>query len=80
MFKLAEEYPDEVKIVKFPEEGDTNLIARFPKKWLKIYPPKKMTDEQREAMSERLKAVRSCKRTNDQDSTEQILGFAGWDE
>ena len=53
--KLAqylEEYPDDIKLVSSNGEFDRYLI---PKKWVKIRPPRKMTEEQRAAAIERAK-------------------------
>lgn len=51
--KLAqylEEYPDDMKFLGSQGEFDRYLI---PKKWVKIRPPRKMTEEQRAAAIER---------------------------
>lgn len=56
--KLIEERPEEVKVIKRNEDL---LEIEVPKKWVKVRPPRKMSDEQREAASERLKAVREKK-------------------
>lgn len=53
--KLAEymqEYPDDMKFLGSNNEFDRYLI---PKKWIKIRPPRKMTEEQRAAAIERAK-------------------------
>lgn len=43
-----------------PETNDGCIYASVPSQWLKIAPPRKLsyTDEQREAMGERLKKYR----------------------
>ena len=43
--KLAESRPDEVNIVKENEDG--SILASVPIKYVKISPPKKVSDEQR---------------------------------
>lgn len=48
--KLAEDYPDDVKIL---HQADDMIEATVPKSWVKIRPPRKLSDEQREAMAER---------------------------
>ena len=49
--RLLEDYPDDVRItVSRPRWADTYEV---PKRWIKIQPPRKMTDEQRAALSER---------------------------
>lgn len=50
--KLKEKYPDEVDIVA--ENYDGSIVAHIPTKWVKISPPRKISDEQREAASKRL--------------------------
>lgn len=54
LIKLAKEYPDEVKIISQTEDS---IEASFPKSWIKIRPPRKMTEEERERMVERGKAL-----------------------
>jgi hypothetical protein len=63
ILKLHEQYPDEVKIVHYPEENDGMIYAEIPKKWLKISPPRQTnyTDEQKAAMAARLAAAREKK-------------------
>lgn len=58
---LAEQYPDDVIIREMPEDNYGMILVNLPKKWLKIKPPTKrnMTDEQREALAERMKNVRN---------------------
>ena len=58
---LAEQYPEDVVIRKAPEDNGGVILVDLPKKWLKIKPPTKrnMTDEQREALAERMKNVRN---------------------
>ena len=59
--KLAEEYPDEVEIQVQPEDNQGMILAHVPKSWFKLNPPRKsnMTEEQREAMIQRLADARS---------------------
>ena len=58
---LAEQYPDDVVIRKAPEDNDGFILVNLPKKWFKIKPPTKrnMTDEQREALADRMRNVRN---------------------
>ena len=57
--KLKSEYPGDVEIKNRPEDNDGCICATLPAAWLKISPPRKveMTDEQRQAASERMKAL-----------------------
>ena len=53
--KLAEQYPDDVKVVAVNQEG---MYYKVPWNWISIRPPRKMnlTDEQRAAIGARLRA------------------------
>lgn len=57
---LAEQYPEDVVIRKTPEDNGGVILVSLPKKWFKIKPPTKrtLTDEQRAALSERIKRIR----------------------
>lgn len=50
--RLIERFPDNCKVLRQTEES---IIVKIPKKWIKISPPREMTEEQREACRERLK-------------------------
>lgn len=58
--KLAEANPNEVKIVREPEDNDGTIYAQVPSTWLYVRKPKQvnLTDEQRAAAAERLKAAK----------------------
>ena len=60
IIRLHEQRPDEVKIVRMPEDNDGYILAHVPKSWVKLSPPKQvnLTDEQRAARAERLKNSR----------------------
>jgi len=53
--KLAAEHPNEVEIVA---ENKNSIVAHIPVSYVKISPPRQMSDEQRQAAGERLKASR----------------------
>ena len=57
--KLKEKYPDEVRIIKQPEENDGCIYCELPTKWFSIRPPVKrvLTDEQKKELSDRIKRV-----------------------
>ena len=60
--RLAEKYPDEVKLLTYdPEYG--SILIEAPIKWMKFSPTKKVSEEQRKAASERFKNIR--KNNND---------------
>lgn len=54
--KLKEEYPDDVKIIA--ENKDGSICAKLPVKFLKISAPRKVSEEQRQAASERFRKLR----------------------
>lgn len=58
ILKLAEQHPDEVSVICRPEENNGFLFAHIPLKWLRIQPPKQMSEEQREKAKERLARAR----------------------
>lgn len=53
--KLAEEHPNEVKIMS---EDQYTVIAELPKKYVRVSPPRFISEEQRIASAERLKKYR----------------------
>lgn len=65
--KLAKEHPDEVVILKRPEENDGCVYAKLPSYYLKIQPKKAVhyTDEQKLAQAERMRNLLS--KTRDKD-------------
>lgn len=48
--KLMEQYPDEVKLVR---KTDDDIQVELPKKWIRIKPPREMSEEQRQKCAER---------------------------
>ena len=60
--KLAEEHPDEVKILSENSEG--SILAKIPLSYIKISPPRKVSDKQKELASQRFKNMweqKQCK-------------------
>lgn len=55
LLRLAEKNPDEVKIVV--ENKDGSLFAHVPVNYIKISPPRQVSEEQKEAASERFKQM-----------------------
>ena len=55
LLRLAEQNPDEVKIIA--ENKDGSLFAHVPVKYIKISPPRQVSDEQKEAASERFRQM-----------------------
>lgn len=56
ILRFAEQKPDDVTIIKRPEENDGCLYCVVPTSWLKITPPRKheVTEEQKVAAAERM--------------------------
>lgn len=60
LLKLAEQRPDEVQVIKHPDDNYGYLLINIPKTWFKVSPPKTrtMSEEQKAALVERLQKSR----------------------
>ena len=60
IIKLHKQRPDEIKIIRRPEDNFGMLYAEIPKNFIKISPPRQVnyTNEQKSAIVERLSAAR----------------------
>ena len=58
--KLKEKYPEQVRIIKEPEDNDGCIYCELPKEWFRIQPPVKrnLSEEQRQEIAVRLKRTR----------------------
>ena len=58
--KFANDYPDQVTILAQPEDNDGVIYARLPISFFRLQAPQKqnLTDEQKDALSERLRKWR----------------------
>lgn len=54
--RLATERPGECQIMA--ENPDCSLCAHIPVEWVKIIPPRQLSEEQRKAIAERLSRTR----------------------
>ena len=63
ILRFRESRPNDVEIIKMPEENDGCLYCKLPAKWMKITPPTErvLTDDQRAKAAERLKKARKKK-------------------
>lgn len=61
ILKLKAEHPEQVDIKAYPEDNQGYIYAHLPKKWLKVSPPRQISEEQKVAAAERLKAMRNNK-------------------
>lgn len=55
LLRLAENYPDEVKVKA--ENSDGSLFVHIPVKYVKISPPRQVSDKQKEEASKRFKQM-----------------------
>ena len=60
IYELQKDYRDEVQILAHPDKNDGCIYCSLPVSWFSIKPPRKhnITDEQREALRERMNAMR----------------------
>jgi hypothetical protein len=66
ILKLAKDHPEDIKILKYPEENDGCLYASIPKRWVKVVPPRKrdLTEEQLEELRERMRKAQAVRNAN----------------
>lgn len=55
--ELAKKKPDKCKITA--ENADGSIVAHIPTSWIRINPEKELSDEQRQAIAERLNRNRT---------------------
>lgn len=61
ILKYAESHPDEVKVET--RNADGSIVATVPVKWMKLSPPRKMSEEQIEAARQRMIAMRKTSKS-----------------
>ena len=69
--KLKAKYPDEVEIRH--ENKDGSIMAFMPLKWMRIKPPRVLSDEQKKIASERMKRLRDQKTQSTQEDHDPNL-------
>lgn len=62
LLNLSEKNPDDVKIIAINEDG--SVYAHVPVKYIKISPPRKVSDEQKKIAGERFKQMWIDKQKN----------------
>lgn len=67
---LAERFPEDVQILKLPEDNHGYLLARIPVRYIKLRPPVQMSQEQRDALAERARANFRSRSMPDGDDAE----------
>lgn len=65
LLRYAEERPDEVKIEALNQDG--SAFIKIPVNWVKISPPRKVSEEQREAAGERFRKMWEEKKGDNYD-------------
>ena len=60
--KLAEQYPDDCKREFDTWQPEGSVDYSVPKKWIKINPPRFVSDKQKASASERMKAYQESKK------------------
>lgn len=65
LLRYAEERPDEVKIEALNQDG--SAFIKVPVNWVKISPPRKVSEEQREAAGERFRKMWEEKKGDNYD-------------
>ena len=55
--KLAKDRPEDCQILERNEDG--SIFAHVPLSWIKIIPPRELTEEQKEEIRERFKNIRT---------------------
>lgn len=63
LLRFAEERPEEVKIMT--ENRDGSVFAHVPISYIKVSPPRQVSDEQREAAGERFRQMWEQKKLNE---------------
>ena len=75
--ELARKFPEEVLIQRSPKENHGVLVARVPRTWIKLPTPPRslnLSDEQREAVKNRLRNAREQRKTSsilDEDESDE---------
>ena len=55
MKSIQEQHPEEVKLIR---EDEHSITYTFPKAWVKINPPRQLSTEEKERLSERMRNAR----------------------
>lgn len=77
LLRLAERCPDDVKIIK---QTDDYIEVDVPKRFLKVSPPRFVSEEQREASRKRLQEYRLRKSQNNSLSSDELADMQAIEE
>lgn len=69
--KLAEQYPDEVKIISI--NCDNSIVAHLPLSYIKVSHPKVLSEEARIKAAERLRGTHENNLPSEDDTTDENL-------
>lgn len=80
LHKLAEKYPDEVKILKEAKENDGMMLAHLTKKFCKISfgeprAKKELTEEQKAAAKENIRKAQAAKKAKAEAKDQEEEGW-----
>ena len=59
IYKLLKKYPEEIEIIKKPEDNDGCIYCKLPQRWLRIQGVKKLSEEERLRAMERMAKARA---------------------
>ena len=57
--KLKEKFPEQVRIIREPEDNDGCIYAEIPFEWFKLSPKKVVSEEQKEKSRVRMKQMQA---------------------
>lgn len=60
--RLKEQRPGEVEIMAEPEDNDGCIYAKVPRSWIRIAPPRQVSEDTRARSAEHLRNLRSSQR------------------
>lgn len=63
LMRYAESHPDEVQLMA--ENKDVSVFFHVPVNWIKCSPPRKVSEEQKEAAAERLRQMWEDRKTEE---------------
>lgn len=66
--RLAESRPEEVQIIARNEDG--SIFAHVPVRWVKVSPTKRVSEAQRQAAGERMRAYQQSRKDSEDDDME----------
>lgn len=68
LMRYAESHPEEVKLIA--ENKDGSALFHVPVNWIKCSPPRKLSEEQKEAAAERFRQMWEDRKTKEEHKDE----------